>query len=126
MPRRFTDLIIWQEGRALVAEVYQISATGAFGADRGLRDQVRQAAVSIPSNIAEGFERGGRREFRPALTVAKGSCGELHTQLCIAFDVGHISADLLKSLLERTERLGRRIAVMRNAVSAQRDQRRTL
>ena len=74
---RFEDIEAWKEARLLVSEIYRVSDTGAFARDFGLRDQIRRAAVSNISNIAEGFERDGGREFLQFLSVAKGSCGEV-------------------------------------------------
>ncbi len=76
---RFEDLEGWKKGLTLAGQVYKLTSVGEFARDFGLRDQVRRAAVSIPSNIAEGFERGGDREFRQFLSHAKGSTGELKT-----------------------------------------------
>ncbi|MFI5235462.1 MAG: four helix bundle protein [Gemmatimonadales bacterium] len=123
MPNSLEDLIVWQEGRALVKEVYQISDLGAFRLDLGLRSQIRRAVVSIPSNIAEGFERGGRREFHQFLTVAKGSCGEVRTQLLLAADLGHVPPEGLRPALERAARLSRLLGGMRKAVASQRKSR---
>ncbi len=75
----------------LTRKVYAVTEQGKFGRDFGLRDQVRRAAVSIMSNIAEGFERGRPAEFHQFLSIAKGSCAELRTQLYVALDVGHIA-----------------------------------
>ena len=75
--KRFEDIAAWQTGRSLIQAVYQISKNGAFASDRGLRDQMRRAAVSITSNIAEGFERSNNKEFRRFLSFAKGSAGEV-------------------------------------------------
>jgi four helix bundle protein len=109
----------------LVKEVYRISDVGAFRTDFGLRTQIRRAVISIPSNIAEGYERGGRKEFRQFLSVAKGSCGEVRTQLVLAGDLGYIGPEALTPLLERTVRLGRSLGALRKAVSSQRDTPRT-
>ena len=89
--RRFEDLEAWKKGRELVKALYKASAAGPFGRDFVLRDQVRRAAVSITSNIAEGFERAGRKEFLQFLSLSKGSCGELRSQLYHAADLQYIS-----------------------------------
>ena len=72
MAKTFEELLVWQESRVLVREVYRISESGDFRRDFALRAQIRRAVISIPSNIAEGFERGGRREFRQLVALAKG------------------------------------------------------
>lgn len=95
--KRFEELKCWQEGRKLVNLVYQATSKKIF-IDYSLKDQIRRAAVSIISNIAEGFERGNREEFVYFLYIAKGSCGEVRTQLYIALDLSFINqADFLKA-----------------------------
>ncbi len=71
--QRFEQLIAWQKAKELAGAIYKTTAHGAFSRDFGLRDQIRRAAVSIASNVAEGFERGSPAEFRQFLTVAKAS-----------------------------------------------------
>jgi four helix bundle protein len=83
---RFEDMDAWQKARELTKAVYQITSTGAFAVDFGLRDQIHRAAVSTMSNIAEGFERGGNKEFMQFLSLAKGSVGEVRSQLYVALD----------------------------------------
>lgn len=82
--RKFEDLVAWQKARELTRAVYQVSASGAFAKDFGLRDQVRRSAVSVMSNLAEGFERGSRSEFHQFLSIAKASCAELRSQFYVA------------------------------------------
>ena len=84
--KQFEDLNVWQEARQLVSAVYAASRARAFSQDFGLRDQIRRAAVSTMSNIAEGFERGTRKEFVQFLNIAKGSNGEVRSQLQVAAD----------------------------------------
>ena len=101
--RRFEDLIAWQRARRLTSEIYEITKRSDFSKDYGLCDQIRRAAVSNMSNIAEGFERNRHREFYQFLSIAKASCGELRVQLDVAFDVGYLdqnSFDALKSQAE--------------------------
>jgi four helix bundle protein len=80
---RFEDLECWQSAKSLAVELYAISNSGEFGKDFGFKDQIRRAAVSIASNIAEGKERETVAEFIRYLYIAKGSAGELKTQLLI-------------------------------------------
>ena len=87
---RFEDLECWQLAKTLAVELYAISNGGEFGKDFGFKDQIRRAAVSIASNIAEGKERETLGEFVRHLYIAKGSAGELKTQLLIAEDIGYL------------------------------------
>lgn len=91
--RQFEDVVAWQKARELNREIYRVSSQGAFGKDFGLRNQIRRASVSITSNIAEGFERGGSKEFLQFLSHAKGSCGEVRSQLHLSKDLGYLSED---------------------------------
>lgn len=95
---KFEDLITWQKARELTKNVYRISRKGEFLKDFGLRDQIRRASVSVKSNIAEGFERGGRSEFHQFLVIAKGSCAELRSQLYVALDADYIDATTFQDL----------------------------
>jgi four helix bundle protein len=89
--KRFEELVVHQRARGLVKEVYAMTRQPAFTKDWGLADQIRRAAVSIMSNIAEGFERGSNVEFVQFLYIAKGSCGEVRSQLTVAMDQGYIT-----------------------------------
>jgi len=86
--KKFEDLESWKKARTLTNEVYKATTAGNFVRDFALKDQIRRASISILSNIAEGFERGGDKEFLQFLAVAKGSCGEVRAQLYIALDQG--------------------------------------
>ena len=110
--RSFQDLIAWQKARVLTANIYKATSQGSFARDFGLKDQIRRAAISILSNIAEGFERGGDKEFLQFLAVAKGSCGEVRAQLYIAVDQVYLPQDLFEKLSENTEEIGRLISGM--------------
>ncbi len=83
--KNFEDLEIWKDARLLTKAVYQLTKDVKFAKDFALRDQIRRAAVSVMSNIAEGFERGGNQEFIQFLYVAKASCGEARSQLYVAW-----------------------------------------
>ena len=104
--RSFEDLVAWQLARELVKEVYRVTSSGNFSRDFGLRDQVRRAAVSVISNIAEGFERHGNKEFIQYLYQAKGSCGEVRTQICLAQDLDYLTEDTFDRLHELVTRTG--------------------
>jgi four helix bundle protein len=88
---RFEDIEGWKRARILTRRIYTLTNSGDFARDFGLRDQIRRASVSIMSNIAEGFERGGGdKEFTRYLSIAKGSAGEVRAQLYVALDVGYL------------------------------------
>jgi four helix bundle protein len=94
----FEEIEAWQLARVLARRVYGCSATGSFGRDYALRDQIRRAAVSVMANIAEGFERGGAAEFSQFLSVAKGSAAEVQSQLYVALDAGYITRSEFEEL----------------------------
>lgn len=121
---RFEDLIAWQKARTLTKEIYHVSKVGAFGRDFGLRDQIRRASVSIMSNVAEGFERGGRAEFHQFLSTAKASCAEVRSILYVAFDVGHMDRPTFEGLLEQAQEVAKIIGGLRASVARQRDMER--
>lgn len=101
----FEDLEIWKEARNLTKKMYDITKIGQFAKDYGLTDQIRRASVSIMSNISEGFERGGNQEFIQFLYIAKGSCGEVRTQLYVALDQGYINKEKFNELFKSFKRL---------------------
>ncbi|HEX8424423.1 MAG TPA: four helix bundle protein [Pyrinomonadaceae bacterium] len=107
---RFEELEAWKKSRELTKVVYQLSGSGSFGRDFGLKDQIRRAAVSIPSNIAEGFERDGNKEFLQFLSIAKGSCGEVRTQLYIALDQHYLTKSQFDSASNQLSELSRMIS----------------
>ena len=90
--KRFEELKVYQQARELTNRVYTLTRRAGFRQDPGLVDQIRRAAVSVVSNIAEGYERGSTTEFVQFLYIAKGSCGEVRAQLGIALDQGYITA----------------------------------
>lgn len=106
---RFEDLRTWQTGRELVRGVYRAAKSQPLGRDFALAGQMKRAAVSIVSNIAEGFERGTRKQQIEACYLAKGSAGELRTQVVVAFDVGLIDATAHKWLMSRCELCSRQL-----------------
>ncbi len=108
--KKFEELESWKKARQLTNKVYEATAAGGFTRDFGLKDQIRRASISILSNIAEGFERGGDKEFLQFLAVAKGSCGEVRAQLYIAVDQGYLSQDLFERLFNSANEIGRLIS----------------
>lgn len=95
----FEDLKAWKASRELVKKVYSLTKRRDFARDFGLVNQIRKAAVSVMSNISEGFERGSNPEFIQFLYVAKASCGEGRTQLIIAYDQGYIDQNDLTEVV---------------------------
>lgn len=88
--KKFEDIKAWKRARELTRKIYNASNQERFARDFGLRDQIRRAAVSIMSNIAEGYDRNGTGEFIQFLAIAKGSAAEVQSQLYVAFDQTYI------------------------------------
>jgi len=107
---RFEDIEEWKRSRLLTRKIYRCAKTGAFAKDFGLRDQICRASVSSMSNIAEGFERGGNQEFLQFLATAKGSSGEVRSQLYVAFDKGYITQAQFDDLYADVQAISRMIA----------------
>lgn len=103
---RFEDISAWQQGRSLVNEVYRLSRSGLFAKDYGLREQMQRAAISICSNIAEGFERRGNKEFIKFLWIAKGSAAEVASQLYHALDLGYITQEQFEESCGTAKKIG--------------------
>jgi len=118
---RFEDLIAWQKARELTKQIYLTSNKGPFAKDFGLRDQIRRASVSIMSNLAEGFDRGGRSEFHQFAVIAKGSSAEVRSQLYIALDVEYITQEQFDNLYNLVMEVSRIIGGLRSALQKQRD-----
>lgn len=106
--QKFEDLICWQKSRELANFIFDITDKPNFK-DQGLKNQIRRAAISPISNIAEGFDRGTRAEFIDALFIGKGECGEVRSQLYIAYDRKYISEEELKNGLKLTDECSRLI-----------------
>ena len=106
---RFEDLVIWQQARRLSKEVYEITRLGDFRYDSRFVQQIRAAVGSIMDNIAEGFERDGNKEFVQFLYIAKGSCGEVRSQIYRAFDAGFINEETFTRMLNETLSLNKGI-----------------
>jgi four helix bundle protein len=117
---KFEDLVAWQKARALTRLVYEVTRQGQFARDFGLSGQMQRAAVSVMSNLAEGFERGGRGEFHQFLSTAKASCAELRSQMYVALDVAHLDQGNFGNLMRRAEEVGRIIGGLRASVAKQR------
>jgi four helix bundle protein len=106
---RFEEIEVWKLSMELCTEVYKITNLDQFSKDFGLKDQIRRSAVSVPSNIAEGYERDGKNQFIYFLNIAKASCGELRTQLTIARNLEYITENEFIDLYEKSSSVSRQI-----------------
>lgn len=101
----FEELEIWKKARDLTKEIYKITKSKSFICDFGLVDQIRRASVSVMSNIAEGFERGGNQELMQFLFIAKASCGEVRSQLYVALDQNYINKNEFETISINAKKL---------------------
>jgi len=108
--KRFEDLEVWRLAREFSKEMYKITANDYFSKDFRFRDQVRASSSSIMDNIAEGFERDGRKEFIQFLCIAKGSCGETRSQLYRALDVCYIDNDTFEKTFAKAEKISQSLS----------------
>ena len=100
--KRFEDLEVWKEGMQLAVSIYQAIE---HSRDFGLKDQMQRAAVSVPSNIAEGYERESNREFVQFLNYSRGSGGELRTQIYLAAKLGQLAQPVAHELLGKSRKV---------------------
>jgi len=107
---RFEEIDVWKQSRLLVKDIYNISEQIPFSKDFSFKDQIRRSAVSTPSNIAEGYERKSNTEFIRFLYIAKGSAGELRTQLYLAKDLNYIDEEIFNSLLSKSEEISKSLS----------------
>ncbi len=108
--RKFEEIDAWQEARLLTRRIDEITSCQPFCKDYGLCDQIRRAAISVMSNISEGYERSGSKEFIQFLYIAKGSIGEIRSQLYIALDRNYINQNEFESLNDYANKVARIIA----------------
>jgi len=121
----YRDLVVWQKSRSLATEAYRLCMTPSFERHRGLSDQIMRSAVSIPSNIAEGDERGTNKDALRFLLIARGSLAELETQLSIAEDLGIIPQPVVGQMAVQLDEVARLLGgtiKMRKAREDQREQ----
>ncbi len=104
---RFEDLEVWKKSARLASEIYRATADLK---DWGFRDQITRAALSISSNIAEGFERDSHRDCARFLSIAKGSCGEVRSQLYIGQDIGYLEPDQAKAWVAQCTTISRMLS----------------
>jgi four helix bundle protein len=114
----FKELRVWQEARNLSVTVYKLTENSRFSKDYSLKDQVRRAAVSVASNIAEGYERNSDKDFIRFLLIAKGSLAELRTQLEIAKEIVYISGEAFEKLEEHCNKIGAMLSKLIKSRSA--------
>ncbi|MBW4557871.1 MAG: four helix bundle protein [Trichormus sp. ATA11-4-KO1] len=119
---RFEDLIAWQKARILTQLIYQITQQEKFKKDFGLSGQMQRAAVSIMSNIAEGFERNRPGEFHQFLSIAKASCAELRSQFYVALDINYIQQSEFNQILNQAQEVGRIIGGLRASIDRSRNE----
>lgn len=106
---KFEDLEVWQEARELCKQIYKITSVLPFSDDYKFKNQIRSAGGSIMDNIAEGFGRGGNKEFINFLSISKGSNEEVRSQSYRALDFNYISEETLNEILEKTDKISRKI-----------------
>jgi four helix bundle protein len=111
--QRFEDLIAWQKARTLTQLIYEATRQGAFIRDFGLSNQIQRAALSVMSNLAEGFERSSEAERLHFVNIAKASCAEVRSQLYVALDVGYLSEESFDQLMEQANEVSRIIGKLR-------------
>lgn len=104
---KFEDIIAWQKARVLTSEIYRCTRTGPFAKDYGLKDQIQRASVSTMASVAEGFERGGDKEFLQFLSTSKGSCGEVKSHLYVALDQEYLTPASFDQLYGQASEVGR-------------------
>jgi len=119
------EVLVWQTARDRTRAVAQVMQQGAFARDFSLARQMQRAAVSMMSRSTEGFARHGRWEFQPFLSTAKGSWGEVHSQLYVVFEVGYLVKDDFQGLLAPAEEVGRVVGGFRASVEKPRDEQRS-
>ncbi|MDY0279169.1 MAG: four helix bundle protein [Salinivirgaceae bacterium] len=107
---RFEDLEVWKESRILSKMVFDITSQTPFKSDFKFRDQIKASSGSVMDNIAEGFERGGNKEFIQFLCIAKGSCGETRSQTYRALDFDYIDQPTYESLLNQAILVSRQLS----------------
>jgi four helix bundle protein len=113
---RFEDIVAWQEARVLTRQIYQLSGSGNFNHDLGLRDQIRRASVSTMANIAEGFDCESKKEFARFLEIARRSVVEVQSLLYVALDVGHIDEVTFTAFYTQAATVHKLIGTLRRAV----------
>jgi len=117
--QKLEDIDVWKRGCALAVAIYRLGEREPLCKDWALRDQMRRSAISIPSNIAEGYERNSRMEFRRFLFIAKGSCGELRTQLHILAELNLLPLKDVNTLIQECISVSSMIQGLASRISSQ-------
>lgn len=107
--KSFEELPVWKDAVEVAKEIYLLTNTGKFEKDYILKDQIRRAVISITSNISEGFERSNNNEFIRFLLIAKGSVGEVKSQLYFGFVLGYLDKDVFNNFNSKLEVLAKQI-----------------
>ena len=113
---QFKELAIWKKSRVFCSEIYLVTSTFPNDEKFGITNQLRRAAVSIPSNIAEGSSRNSNKDFSRFLEIAIGSCYEIETQLLIASDLNFIEQNKLQLLTNQLEEITKMISKFRSTI----------
>lgn len=107
LAKRFEDLEVWKKGCRLSCEIFRLAEKGSLSRNFVLRDQICRSGLSVPSNVAEGFERNSRKAFASFLRIAKGSSGELRTQIYISARLGYMDRKKAAELVAQAEEISR-------------------
>jgi four helix bundle protein len=116
--KSYRDLDAWQEAMQLVEQIYEVVAAMPIEERFGLTQQLKRAAVSVPSNIAEGHARGATRDFTRFLSMARESVAEIETQIELAIRIGLLEAEIVEPIVQRCDKLGRILRGLRKSLDS--------
>jgi four helix bundle protein len=118
--KSYRDLEVWQKAMRLVKRIYQVTQKFPSDERSGLTNQLRRAAVSVPSNLAEGHARFGAGEFSRFISITMGSVAELETQILLSNDLGYINSVLAKELLAELDSIGKMLRGLAKSIQRRR------
>ena|SRR6185437_14709170 len=121
--RHYRDLLVWQKAMELTKDIYRVTESLPQKKSFGLQSQIRRAAVSVPSNIAEGHGRLDDGHFRQFLAMSRGSLFELQTQLQLCADLGYLSANVFREVMEQCEEIARMLNGLLGSIARDRGRR---